>query len=520
MNLKDIRDMIGSIVDYDPQVDTYKAEVNRIVNEVIDDFVGMHPWQWSQAELDLYTVPDVNLGTIGFSPAASTAAPVSYIDSTANLLTWRHEGSIMTITGAADDRDNGEYIIDKVDFDSANNRTYVSKLAKPANKMATWHAASNLAQAVVIQRYLPLPYDCSEPLSIGIRNAAESGTSGYRHFYQLTKRLDEELNLRLDIDGYPTDWIPYSHFPEKVLTVADFPAFSSDLTISETPAALGSTPWPQGTYEFKYCYVWRGQEGPLSDAQEFTVVGATSNLQFDTRDTTLAGQYGMRKKIYVRLKAVTSGGVTYSDAHFRDLSGVILDDTNFYVINGLLGTFNIPYIVIDDDLTSFTYPNAVPGLLPTLSYLKSLPRAPDNDGHVWMIRLHPHPAGVTTPVAAIPPALPGPGPGNIGRSASNAFVGLPIRLRYNKRFYVLANDIDTPQMPPDVHRYIVYASCVELFMKHKEKEQALFYTKKTADELSGAQKRWLTTRAGPYVKNTFNVGPIYGEAFRRLTYKP
>jgi hypothetical protein len=28
MNLKDIRKMIGSILDYDPEVDSYKAEVN------------------------------------------------------------------------------------------------------------------------------------------------------------------------------------------------------------------------------------------------------------------------------------------------------------------------------------------------------------------------------------------------------------------------------------------------------------------------------------------------------------
>ena len=75
-------------------------------------------------------------------------------------------------------------------------------------------------------------------------------------------------------------------------------------------------------------------------------------------------------------------------------------------------------------------------------------------------------------------------------------------------------------MPPDVHRYIVYASCVELFQKHKEEQQALFYTKKMNDELNGARKRWLTTRAGPYVKASYSGGPMRGEFFRKLTYKP
>lgn len=511
--------MIGSILDYDPEVDTYKAEVNRVVNEVIDDLVGMHPWQWSQSELDQYTVPDVNLGTVSLT--TSSVLPVNFIDNTANLLTYRHEGSILTLLNCPDDRDNGEYIVDKCDFDSVNNRTYLSKLAKINNRLAGWHKPTIEATATVLQRYLPLPADCAEPLSIGIRNQPESGTDGYRHFYQLTKRHDEELNLRLDIDGQPTEWIPYSHFPEKVLTVADFPAFSDDLIITQIPTV--SVPWPQGIYEFKFCYVWRGQEGPLSEAQEFTITDAVSNLRFTTRDTTLGHQYGIRKKIYVRLKSVDNGlGGTYTDAHFRDLSATILPDDNYYVMNGFLGTYNIPYFIMDDDLTTIDYPNFVVGLSPTLSYLKALPRAPDNDGHVWMIRLNPHPAGVTTPADAIPPvAINPPDPErNIGRSASNDFVGLPIRTRYNKRFYMLANDQDTPQMPPDVHRYIVYASCVELFQKHKEEQQALFYQKKTATELDGVRKRWLTTRAGPYIKSAFNVGPIYGEAFRKLTYKP
>lgn len=506
MNLKEIRSMIGSIVDYDPQVDSYKSEVNRIVNEVYDDFFGMHPWQWSQAEVDQYTVPDVDLGTITLT--TSTVIPVKFIANTANFLTYRHEGSILTIHDAPDKRDNGEYIIDKCDFDNGNNLTYVSKLAKAANKIAGFHAAGQ-ARAVVLQRYLPLPADCNEPISIGVRNQAESGTDGFRHFYQLTKRQDEELNLRLDVNGQPTEWIAYSQFPEKVTTVADFAPFPGDLVVSSIATGAG-TPWPEGTYEFKFCYVFRGQEGPLSEPIEFVNVGAANNLRFVTRDTTLGLQFGIRKKIYVRLKNINlGGGVFYSDEHFRDLSATILPDDNAAVNAGSLGTQNIPYFIIDDDNTSLDYPNAVTGLRPGIAYLKSLPRAPDNSGSVWQIRLNPHPAGEREPIDA-----------TVTRSATNAFIGYPVRLRYNKRFYSLANDADMPQCPPDVHRYIVYAACAELFMKHKEESQALFYTKKAADELAGARKRHLTTRAGPYIKAAYNVGPIYGEAFRKLNYKP
>jgi hypothetical protein len=508
MNLLEIRNMIGSIVDYDPQVDSYKSEVNRIVNEVVDDFTNMHPWQWSQVDHDVYTVPDVNLGTVGLT--VSSNETINWIANTANLLTYVHEGSIMTITNAADVRDNGEYIIDKVEFDSSTNRTYVSKLAKAPNKIAGWHAATNTALATVLQRYLKLPLECNEPLSAGVRNVAETGSSGWRHFYEITKRADEELNLRLDIVGYPTEWIPYTHMPEKVLTVADFPAFASDLTITSAVTGVGQ-PWPQGTYEFKFSYVWRGVEGPLSNAVEFTVPAANHNVTFGTRNTALAGLHGLRKKIYVRLKSV--GG--YSDAHFRDLSATILPDNNIPVMSGTLGCRNIPFFIIDDITTSLAYPHTVGAVAPTISYLKSLPRAPDNNGHIWMIRLHPHPSGSTFSIPAIPAEGEFP-----GRSATNGFLGLPIRIRYNRRTFDLANDIDTPQMPPDTHRYLVYAAASELFMKHKEEGQAVYYKRKADEELSGCRKRWLTSRAGPYVKADFKVGPVYGPAFRQLTWKP
>jgi hypothetical protein len=134
-----------------------------------------------------------------------------------------------------------------------------------------------------------------------------------------------------------------------------------------------------------------------------------------------------------------------------------------------------------------------------------------------MIRLHPHPSGSTF---AIPAIAPQPIIGDPGRSATLGFTGLPVRIRYNRRTFNLANDIDTPQMPPDCHRYIVYAACDEIFMKHKEEGQSMYYRRKAEEELQGARKRWLTTRAGPYVKSDFKVGPVYGPAFRSLTWKP
>ena len=50
MNLSEIRNMVGSIVDYDPNVQTYIDEVNRVVNEIYLDFFTDRPWKFAQGD--------------------------------------------------------------------------------------------------------------------------------------------------------------------------------------------------------------------------------------------------------------------------------------------------------------------------------------------------------------------------------------------------------------------------------------------------------------------------------------
>ena len=55
-----MRSMIGSIIDYDPQVTSYQDEVNRIVNEIYLEFFTSHPWKFNQKSVDVYTKPDIS----------------------------------------------------------------------------------------------------------------------------------------------------------------------------------------------------------------------------------------------------------------------------------------------------------------------------------------------------------------------------------------------------------------------------------------------------------------------------
>ena len=81
-----------------------------------------------------------------------------------------HEGNYLEITGADNEDNNGIYIIDKID-PTAREAT----LSKQSNNFekVNWKGSAGVAQTVTttaFQRYLPLPKDCNQILSVGIRN--------------------------------------------------------------------------------------------------------------------------------------------------------------------------------------------------------------------------------------------------------------------------------------------------------------------------------------------------------------
>mgnify|MGYP003635744953 FL=1 len=71
MNLKEMREMIGSILDYSPNVTAYNAEMNRIINETYLDFYMLQPWTFCQKTLDVYTTPDATQADLTITPRAA-----------------------------------------------------------------------------------------------------------------------------------------------------------------------------------------------------------------------------------------------------------------------------------------------------------------------------------------------------------------------------------------------------------------------------------------------------------------
>ena len=484
-----MRSMIGSIIDYDPQVTSYQDEVNRIINEIYLEFFTSHPWKFSQKSVDIYTKPDVTdtAATISVTPyteeypsAALTLSASSLLNSTQSRFGQiKYDGEVVVIGGSATAINNGQYILDK----QAANGTAL-QISKYSSNSPRHHftgtTATETVTAKIQQRYLTLPQDCIQIISVGIRNLEEAGvgTNALGHVYAISRIDNEELNLRDDFTGTPTCWVPYDQPPETVSRkVRDYiPRANKDFIVVDEASGGG---WYPGTYEFAMAYELHGEVGPMSDPIQLTVA---QRPKFTFQDTTKQGNFGLRKRIYFRMVSVEgmTSGVVHEENFFRDLGAFVYQGggptLNRVIAEDTDGVFQLPY--------QETWWN-----LNTLNTLLQVPRQPITLDNRWRIRLHPRPATQT-----------------------------PMRVRYMYYPGKLLDNFDAPNSPTDTHRYLVYRACQELFVKHKNPDMALYYEKKADDEMRKCERRYLTERAQYHIKGGLKGGPQRFRPFRNQTH--
>ena len=277
MNLSEIRDMVGSILDYSPDVQTYKDEVTRVVNQLYLEMFADRKWQFAQKSKNLAAYKDVT-GTGNTGAGAFTA-------TSAVFATWM-EGQIIEISGGSWSGDalSGEYIIRKV---SSTTIVYLNNLDGSA---ATSGSTTSPASFRVKHRYIDMPEDMVKVLSLGIRTPAQSSDTATGNatinFLNCSRHLDEELDLDLDMSGRPTDWVRYDNYqmPQPI-----------------TPPALASTSGSltAGTYYVKYIFRDNNRKSAPSAEASVTLastggINITSGLQATTANS------GIVKKVYIR----------------------------------------------------------------------------------------------------------------------------------------------------------------------------------------------------------------------------
>ncbi len=319
MNLSEIRNMVGSIVDYDPNVQTYIDEVNRVVNEIYLDFFTDRPWKFAQETEEIQVYADVEITGV------TIAIGQNYVELLIvnPFLDWM-EGSIVEISGATATADNGEYIVAKSNDGAA--RAYIEDFTATNTETVT---------VKFKQRFIDMPADCSEVMSIGIRSPM-SGTQA--HFDYLSRNRDEELSLLLSSTGLPTDWLIHDD-----ATMIQ-PVLASALAINAA-GTLGA-----GLHYVKYTFIHKNKESAPSPASTVTL-GAADSIDISGLQDTGANS-GILKKAYIRTPD--------SNAYYASSSATANETTP------TIGSASLD-----------------------AAYLVSAERLPENDGHYKRVRLYP-----------------------------------------------------------------------------------------------------------------------------------
>jgi len=319
MNLAEMRDMVGSIVDYDPNVQTYRDEVTRILNELYLDFFTDRPWKFAQETEEVQVYKDVTVtdGVINAGQNTITSASNPFLD-------WM-EGAIVEIKDA-DAANTGEYVIAK----STAGVLYLEGFSSTQNK-------PNVT-AVIKQRFVDMPEDCNEVLSIGIRSPT-AGTQA--HFDYLSRARDEEYSLLLSSTGLPTDWLIY-----------DDVTMTQPVLQPVLDADGSGTRWSTvGTYYVQYTFVHKNKESAPSPVA--TATGTTGNWQLDLSNIQNTGtNSGIFKRFYLR---------TTTNSAFYQVTNADINETTTTI----------------DDLNV------------AVDHLTNARRLPENDGHYKRVRLYP-----------------------------------------------------------------------------------------------------------------------------------
>lgn len=103
-------------------------------------------------------------------------------------------------------------------------------------------------------------------------------------------------------------------------------------------------------------------------------------------------------------------------------------------------------------------------------------RAPEHDGVYKRIRLYPRQAD-----------------------------SFPLVVRYTYLPTLLTEDADTPEMPVDSHKYLVYRTCEELFVKHNNLSHSELYRRRADKDYVMMQNRHLNDSQAWWVKRHFTI---------------
>lgn len=190
MNLLDLREFVGNLLDYDPSNDTYREQLTRIINDAQRRLLTDRPWDFLVVQDDLGVLTDLT-GSFSVVNGSATVAGTGFPVSASTVL----PGSPWELAEAVIDDGKGP-VSYEVRYVASSNQLFLDR---------DYSGTTGTYQVTLRWRRVLLPADTSSltgllDLAVGIPDAAIF----LSQFDRDAARLDPELLGR--IEGYlPTD---------------------------------------------------------------------------------------------------------------------------------------------------------------------------------------------------------------------------------------------------------------------------------------------------------------------------
>mgnify|MGYP003132725971 CR=1 FL=1 len=302
MNLREIREYIANITDYDPNTNkVYSEQVDNVINETYRMLFAEKAFTFAQKEVKIKVYTDVTDTANG---SYNVGLKLFGITTTSDLPLWV-EGNIVEIDGTEYEIVYKEPTSSVLFYIKENVGYFVGKTIK------------------FKQRYIRLPKDCVSLLQVGKRSMSISPTAVGRYI-PLTRYEDEYYNLPLDEVNIPNYWImqdsEYVSAPPIVLTP----------TATATSAGQGTR-----TVRLAYTYVKYPANGQATELESGLSPFSEAITLTDAQRMTLTSSLDLTKVGYARRFYIKNAATTpqfdgvYQVGTLKDVSASLSENIDF-----------------------------------------------------------------------------------------------------------------------------------------------------------------------------------------------
>jgi len=259
MNLAEIREYVGNILDYQPNITTYKQQLDDVINEQYFRLFNLKPFTFAQKEIKISAKTDIVVTGVVVTNNNNS------ITTSASQFTSDMDGMIIEI-------ENVEY---QIAYVNTGLQAFLTEV----------YAGSTATVSTTVKfRYLDMPSDCVEILQV-MKRAMTLTPQEPGRMIAVTRYEDEYYNLPLNEVNLPNYWVPYDDYS---ITPPKY------MTFSKTTSGSGHG---VRKLELAATFSFAGKESALSATTTLSLAD-TEKVQFTY--TNLENLTGLKYKVYVR----------------------------------------------------------------------------------------------------------------------------------------------------------------------------------------------------------------------------